>query len=368
MGQAVEALLAWRVPACTVCTGTQQPDTHAESAVSASAANPAATTSTPREAVATLSNIACNLAAVDGEGHTALQLAVEFQHAQVAALLRQAALEREAQAWGTVPLVVAPAFNPGKAEVRRSSGEMAAPMMSAMAVEAADTVLGDVCKTAPCSARNDVCYSEREQTFQPDGGRRCSNSSGNGVSSAPACWAEMTVATAAAAVTVEAGSSEPIDRSASGTSEDCASASAGCSGTVDGGAREARSGDVTESDYVGIIRAGGIASGQPSGHRPQPLEEQNPQTGLEEMGQEALAAGHRVAAKPPNVIAIGKSATGTGGGSAPSSSHQPQPQVQQQQPAWRSGLTLEEKAARRAALMEADAAAERKEARREAEK
>ncbi|GLI65651.1 hypothetical protein VaNZ11_009251 [Volvox africanus] len=100
--EAVEALLAWRGhPA----GNTQGSRVASHSTVAVAAAAEAAfssnfATSASAEATAAGGAAECDLEAVDGEGRTALRLALEFQHDQVAALLLRAAAERGSREGG----------------------------------------------------------------------------------------------------------------------------------------------------------------------------------------------------------------------------------------------------------------------------
>ncbi|GIM11413.1 hypothetical protein Vretimale_14936, partial [Volvox reticuliferus] len=90
--EAVEALLTWRGHPGGITPEASQPTA---AAAAAAASSSFITTASPEEATAVGAAALCDLAAVDGDGRTALRLALDFQHDQVAALLLRAAAERE---------------------------------------------------------------------------------------------------------------------------------------------------------------------------------------------------------------------------------------------------------------------------------
>ncbi|GLC33342.1 hypothetical protein PLESTB_000343900 [Pleodorina starrii] len=141
--EAVEVLLSWR-PAASGSEAHGTPSLHSGSAAAAAEAATAATSACGDADVG--GSAVCDLAAVDGEGRTALQLALEFQQVQVATLLLRAERGSDRQAGQ----VGAPA--PGAAPAPAGNVDVAALLAEVTGAPEAPAAAATAAAAAPAAS------------------------------------------------------------------------------------------------------------------------------------------------------------------------------------------------------------------------
>ncbi|EFJ44630.1 molecular chaperone, partial [Volvox carteri f. nagariensis] len=423
--EAIEALLSWRgLSPARFGTPAAGPTAMAALAVHSLSPSDGTSTCAPSNSSNAAATAICDLAAVDGEGRTALQLALQFRHMEVAALLLRTAAEwklpQDGRDGPSTAAAAAAAVRFGVQEALAplpTCSEASRPCSAAAAEPAAapppaldeappQTAASERLTTAELAVAKDAgkgrggaAVAESDATASSaseampmlrvdDGDATCG-------SSLPPAWLLEPAAAAAAttgcdghgshgATDSHAGQQRPSVATIRSLPEDCRADGHGygssnnsnelngpSSRSMNGSSTDSGSGDsdhcntsggdlsrvpdvcATHGGGGGNDRTETVLTGPPPPPQPPPPTQTSPPV------HKCAAAGD-YHDSVDDVVKGKADACGRGGGGDGTPSPQP--------PQRRSGLTLEEKMARRAALLAADAAAEREEARREAEK